>query len=208
MAWSRFKKLQRLSTDEDGGAYTLSYVMVFPIVMLLVALVVESALMMSAKLGTTYAAYAGARAGSVHASRMDWGQAEERIRLAAQQAMLPFACADKSSEQSSQIDDARYIEAYQQWSSETANAGYLQSKANSAKGLVVEVVERPGRWNSDITVNVTYKFPFHVPGVGLLLGERAASGGYTFSLSSEVTLQNEGPQNSRQDLGIGYGRQL
>ena len=51
----------RFHRDEDGGAYTLSYVMVIPLLMMLIALIVESALMMSATLGPHYAANAPVR---------------------------------------------------------------------------------------------------------------------------------------------------
>ncbi len=53
-------QLQKLNRGEEGGAYTLSYVMVIPLLMLLVCAIVETTLMMSAKLGTVYAAYAAA----------------------------------------------------------------------------------------------------------------------------------------------------
>ena len=81
----------RLVRDEEGGAYTLSYVMVVPIIMLLMCLIVETTLMLSAKLGTVYAAFAGARVASVWSSAADWDRAEQRIEQAAIKAFVPFA---------------------------------------------------------------------------------------------------------------------
>ncbi len=73
--------------DEDGGAYTLSYVMTIPFLMLLVALIVESTLMMTAKVGTVYSAYAAARTACVWSSAADWPDTQDRIERAATQAM-------------------------------------------------------------------------------------------------------------------------
>ena len=62
---SEMDLLRRLASDEDGAAYTLSYVMVIPLYALLICLIIESVLMMTAKLGTVYSAYAAARTASV-----------------------------------------------------------------------------------------------------------------------------------------------
>ena len=64
--------LRRLAVEEDGAAYTLSYVMVIPVYALLICLIIETCLMLTAKLGTVYAGYAAARSASVWSSATTW----------------------------------------------------------------------------------------------------------------------------------------
>ena len=60
--------LVRFLRDEEGAAYSLSFVMVIPIFALMICLIIEGALIMTAKLGTVYAAFAAARTASVWSS--------------------------------------------------------------------------------------------------------------------------------------------
>ena len=75
--------MRRLANDEDGAAYTLSYVMVIPVYALLICLIIESVLMLTAKLGTVYAAYAAARTASVWSSATTWEKTMEKAKKAA-----------------------------------------------------------------------------------------------------------------------------
>ncbi len=197
-----------LARDEQGGAYTLSYVMVVPIVMLLMCLIIETTLMMTAKLGTVYAAYAGARAGSVWATATSWEQAEDRIERAAVQAFVPFASGSSRPGESQESSGAsRYVDSYQAFVDDPVSESYVTKKyQNAVASLSVTTDGPPARWDSELTVTVEYEFPFRVPGIGRLLGQPDGNGGYQFVLSSQAALQNEGPQNDRQELGIGYGR--
>ncbi len=201
------RAVRRLVLDEGGAAYTLSYVMVFPILMLLVALSVESALMLMAKLGTVHAAYVAARVAAVQGSARDWPNARQRIEQATRQAMVPFANgANRSSGTADDLQQS-YRRAYRQWADDAVADGYIQSKQRDVGVAVqVEVGGPPTSWQSEITAEVTYRYPFRVPGLGRLLGERSDSG-FTFPLTSRVTLPNDGPQNQWQDMGIGYGRE-
>lgn len=205
LLWCRHS-LQRFHADQSGGAYTLSYAMVFPVVMLLVAVVVETTLMLNAKLGTVYAAYATARAVSVWSSQEEWPQVEARAQRVASMSMLAFASgaapADQASEESSDIDAI-----YRGWADEPVSSGYLRAKADYASSHTrAAIAERPSDWNSDVVVKVIYEYPFAISGLGPLLGELSANGSYRFTLTTEVTLQNEGPQNAAQRLGIGYDK--
>lgn len=196
--------------DEQGGAYTLSYVMVIPFVMLLVALIVETSLVLHAKLGTVYAGYAAARTASVHSSTSnDWNRVQQHALAAAQQAMLPFASAtQRSSDGSASQDNVAqdtYDQAYREWAQEAVARGYVAAKFRDATSHLKISMERPTAWDAPLNVRVTYDYPFHVPGLGRLLGEESGTGGYTFPLSSDIVLHNDGPQNSTQTLGIGYG---
>jgi hypothetical protein len=198
------KALRGFHDDELGGAYTLSYVMVFPFMMLLIALLVETVLMMNSKLGTVYSAYAAARAASVWSSADQWPDAQRRIEKAARQAMVPFA-SGSNRDGGAVAEEDDYQRAYQAWVDDPVSAGYVRAKMRDAFNNMQVEVERPSQWDSEIKVRLTYQYPFRVPGLGRLLGQQQSSGSYTFPLTTEVSLQNEGPQNPTQTLGIPYG---
>lgn len=201
-------QLRRFNHEEFGGAYTLSYVMVIPFLMLLVALTVESALMMSAKIGTVYSAYAAVRSASVFGTQHSWGETMDVAEQAAMQAMVPFASGSTRSGSggSGATGSDALIAAYEDWAEEGVSGGYVRAKvADVAERLTVEFESVPADWDSELRAVVTYEFPFHVPGIGQLLGTRGSDGVYVFPLRTAVVLGNDGPQNTRQTLGIGYG---
>jgi len=202
-----WKSVANFHRDEQGGAYTLSYVMVIPILMLLVAMTVETALMMTAKLGTVHAAYVAGRVASVQSSASDWTLARQRIERAARQAMVPFASgSDDSNRELSDAQD-QYRDAYAAWADEPADENYVRSKERDVgHALTITIDGKPPTWDSDIGVEVTYDYPFRVPGIGRLIGDKANGGGYVFPLTTQVTMQNDAPQNRRQSMGIGYGK--
>lgn len=200
LRWSR-----KLAGDEHGGAYTLSYVMVIPVLMLLTCVIVESTAMMCAKVGTVYAAYSGARTAAVWSSTsQNWPNAEDRIEQAAVKSFVPFA-GGTGSNGSAPNESTDYARAYAAFADEPAES-YIKAKyANAIRRMTVTTNGPPSSHDSDIRVTVEYRFRFNIPGIGKLLGEKDADG-YYFPLSSTATLQNEGPKNRRQDLGIGYGK--
>jgi Flp pilus assembly protein TadG len=204
--------LLRLAVDEDGAAYTLSYVMVIPLYALLICLMIETVLMLTAKLGTVYAAYAAARSASVWSSAAPWETAQEKARLAAVKCMTPFASGTQSALQSLPVPDAApdaafYWGAYQAFAKDPVAGKYLLAKYGYAsRHTKVTIQGPPATWDAEITAEVTYEFPFNVPGIGRILGRRGVDGGYYFSLTSQATIPNEGPQNDRNTIGIGYGK--
>jgi hypothetical protein len=178
--------------------------------MLLIGLIVESALMMSAKIGTHYAAYAAVRSASVTSSTRSWGESSDEARRAAAQAMLPFASGltGIAAAGGGRIDIDELIAAHEDWAEQPAASGYLRAKASDvAERLRVELGAAPAGWDSELTATAGYAYPFRVPGIGRLLGERQGDL-YIFPLQSKAVLHNEGPQNDQQTLGIGYGTQL
>lgn len=139
MAWAGRRILSRTSwrellAREEGMAYSLSFIMTLPFVMLIVTLVIESTLILGAKLGTTYASYAAARAGIVWLSAEPRSAAQAKIRLAAVQAMVPFASGNPlhsagNPAPSSQARD--YARAYQGYTrGGVLGQGYLLNKYN------------------------------------------------------------------------------
>jgi Flp pilus assembly protein TadG len=207
--------LRHLASDEDGAAYTLSYVMVVPVYALLMCLIIETCLMLTAKLGTVYAAYAAARTASVWSAHTTWEKAERKAQKAAIKTMAPFSSGTQplrsnlpteGSAKDIAIDAGAYWAAYQVYAKEPVANTYLLSKYGYAvKHLKVKIEGPPATWDADITAKVTYEFPFNVPGIGRLLG-REVDGRYYFAITSQATIPNEGPQNGRNTIGIGYGK--
>jgi hypothetical protein len=192
--------IRRVATEEDGAAYTLSYVMVTPIYLLLICAAIESGLIMIAKLGTIYAAYAGARTAIVQYSSMRPDDAERLTIYATRKAFVPFANGlDTDMNYARASNEARqFIKAYESYSGVTsARINYLAAKYMDAQNLRVDTGGPPSHWHSDITVTVEYDYRFHVPGLSPIFGD-------PLTITSSATLQNEGPKNETQRLGIRY----
>ncbi len=210
----RDASLKRLANDEHGAAYSLSVVMVVPIYALMMCLIVESAFMMAAKTGTVYAGFAAARTAIVWSSATkDKKKVEKQVKEAAYRSFTPFASGTKAS-----VLDLPHaakatlftgkLEAYKLLAGHESPVSMTvlgKKHVNARRFLKVKVKKHPQAWDDDITVDLEYRFRFNVPGVGRLLGKRNFDGHYYFPIRTEVTLQNEGPQNDDQTLGIGYG---
>jgi hypothetical protein len=199
--------LRRLLVEEDGAAYTLSYVMVIPMYAILMCLMIETVLMLTAKLGTVYSAFAAARTASVWSSATTWDKTMKKAKSAAMKTMVPFASGTQGGLlQAASVDAIAYAGAYHAYAKRPISDKYLMSKYGYAKKHVkVEIAGPPTSWDADITAKVTYDFPFNVPGIGRLLGQRGFDGRYYFAITTEATVPNEGPQDNRKTIGIGYG---
>ncbi len=202
--------IREFARDEEGSAYTLSYVMVIPVYALLICLIIETSLMLTAKLGTVYAAYAAARSASVWSSATTWEKAQEKAQHAAIKTMTPFASGTQNFLNSAAVDAvpdaAMYVATYQLYAKKPVSIQYLLKKYGYAVlHTKVEIEGPPATWDAEIKAKVTYEFPFNVPGIGRIIGHVGDDGRYYFSITSEVTLPNEGPQNDEKTIGIGYG---
>jgi hypothetical protein len=203
--------LRRFANDEEGAAYTLSYVMVIPLYALLMCLIIETVLMLTAKLGTVYAAFAAARTASVWSSHTTWEKTLAKAQKAAVKSMVPFASGTQSTFSSvptspeTLADFGYYWGAYELYAKGPVARKYLFAKFGYAsRNVEVEIEGPPETSDAPIQAKVTYKFPFNVPGIGRILGERGLEG-YYYTLSSQVTIPNEGPRDNRKTIGIGYG---
>jgi hypothetical protein len=181
--------------------------------------IVEMALMLTSKLGTVYAAYAAARSASVWASAAEWEEAEAKAKTAAIQAMVPFASGTQpllntvttgnlpDDVAGAAADAGFYATAYKLYAKQPVSLEYLGKKyAYASLHTTVELEGPPEKWDSEIEARVEYKFPFNVPGVGRLIGKAGPDGRFYFTISSTVTLPNEGPQSKNGTIGIGYGK--
>jgi Flp pilus assembly protein TadG len=204
--------LRRFANDEEGAAYSLSFVMVIPIYALLMCLIIEAALILTAKLGTVYAAYAAARTASVWSSHTTWEKTMEKSQRSALKTMVPFASGTQgllASAPPINADTAtnglNYWIAYQAYAKEPQANKYLAAKYGYAsRNVKLSIEGPPEKSDSPISATVTYQFPFNIPGIARILGEKGPDG-YFFNLSSTATIPNEGPQDDRKNIGIGYG---
>jgi hypothetical protein len=199
--------LRHLAIDEEGAAYTLSYVMVIPMYALLICMIIESVLMMTAKLGTVYAAFAAVRTATVWSSATTWDKAQEKAKRAATKAMTPFASGTHGGlDKATSAEALSYEAAYHAYVKQAISDRFVLSKYGYAQEHVkVEINGPPTDATAPITAKVTYDFPFNIPGIARLFGQRGNDGKFYFPLTSEATLDNEAPQDGRKTIGIGYG---
>jgi hypothetical protein len=204
--------LHRFNRDEEGAAYTLSYVMVIPFYALFICMVIETALFMTAKLGTVYSAYAAARTASVWSSATTWEKTQKKAKEAAFRAMTPFASGTNPTIRDAGSvtafpEAAGYGLAYKRFAKDPVANSYLLAKYSYARQHVKVKFEGPPKtWKSEIKVQVTYEFPFNVPGVGRLFGTyHPVDQKYYYKITSQAILSNEGPKDGRKTIGIGYG---
>ena len=222
----RWGDWKALLLEEDGAAYSLSYVLTFPFYLYFVCLVIETTMFLVVKTGTVYAAYAGARANIVWrttpARPGDAGdrdalrrEADRRTQQAAVNAMAAFASSSSLHARGAGVvgtssPEARaFVEAYRRYDpGGSATPSYLAAKYRFAeKATAVVITPDDPAADGDITVTVTYEMPLHIPGIGRILGQRPSWPGARFRtvlVSSSATLQNEAPKNRRQSVGINY----
>lgn len=209
----RWPHLRGIALDEDGAAYTLSYVMVIPLYVLFMCLVVETTLVILAKFGTNYASYAAVRSAIVHYTNKDLPTAESWAQRAAVKAFVPFAngVEELGSTVSADPEVDAYWQAYREYATKPASERYIRAKyAYARKHLAADLELEPvgeqskdEPWLADMTVKVRYRYSFHVPIVGRLLGQTDSQGTY-YMVHSAATLQSEAPKNEQQALGIDY----
>ncbi|MEY4565902.1 MAG: hypothetical protein RLY14_872 [Planctomycetota bacterium] len=207
LAWPKIRSLHR---DQKGGAYTLSYVMVIPIYLIAFCFVIETTLMLIAKLGTNYSSFAAARTAIVW---LPFGRSD-KVEEAARQAFVPFASGLRASPASLSSDSKEkreYLRAYQDYCSKIgASADYVRfierkyDYAQNAVSASFDILSHDAVWDEDVSVTVTYEFPFSVPIVGRLLGRHKAGDLFVYDIQSTTTLQIENPHNDEKKLGISY----
>jgi Flp pilus assembly protein TadG len=199
--------LRRLAIDEHGAAYTISYVMVIPLLMWLFCMIIECAIIFNTKLGTVYAAYAAARTASVWFSATNPENALAKAQFAGVKAMTPFSSGMRPGATVTQSNDATaYLNAYHAYSTKTIKDDYVLKKFTYAQQHVqVKVDGPPASALENIKVTLTYEYPFIIPGVGRLLGKQGADKKYYYPISTTVEVPNEAPQEGRKTIGIGYG---
>jgi hypothetical protein len=207
----RWPAWRSLHCDEEGASYTLSYVITIPIYFLLVCVVLESTLILYAKLGTMYAAYAGARSTIVWQSAKPESLRQERPRQAVFTALAPFASASPqhtATQGPTPPDAARhvaeFVTAFQMHARDNTSAATLSRKYLSAAARTrIDVDVDDSRTDGDVRVTITYRAPLYIPGAGRLLAPNR-SWPYEYPITSKAVLPNEVPVSANKTLGIDY----
>ncbi len=205
-----WRRLAVLFQRERGASYALPYVLVFPFYLLLMCVLIEATLILIVKMGTVYAAFAGARSAIVWstATEASGPDRNDRVKLAVLHAMVPFASSNSSHTRSPNslsihgASESDFIAAYKKFAPQgKASDEYLRQKFRCALyATEFEVPPIPDPTTGGMTAKVTYRYPFHVPGVGLFLGYgKDPHGGsfYICRITSEAKLQNEAPKHDR-----------
>ncbi len=198
--------------NEQGSAYTLSYVMVLPFVAVLVMLTAETAMILLTKLGTSYAAYAAARTAIVWEPSASEEVTIQKATQAAAQAITPFAnglSSDTKTNLGTAPLEEDYVKVLQASSGTKASMGYVRKKyrySQNATSVSVVKVQNGGEaepWEYDLQCTVEYRYAFHVPFIARFYGSPDGR----MVITSKSSLPSESPKNTEQALGISYASQ-
>lgn len=202
--------------EEDGAAYAVPYVMTFPLYALFIALVIECSLLLVAKIGSMYAAYAAVRSAVVwESAKAVNGKVSNRLmqdksERAAVLAMAGFASG--STQHAAGGSTGSNLVAPVVASAELfrkgrfVNSSYLARKVRYSAGhtRVTNIDRASNAPDALLTATVEFDAPFHIPGIGRLIGQASGNGYYVIRVNTSATLPSESPQNEARDIGIQY----
>ncbi|MBA4017493.1 MAG: hypothetical protein C0483_10005 [Pirellula sp.] len=201
-----------LNGCEAGAAYSLSYMLTIPLIALIICLVVDLTLILVAKIGTVYAAYAAARAAVVWVpSGVSPGTAQDKVEAAAQNAMTPFASSNARHRPITTPPPSGlvYYAAHKSFAENPADFDYIGWKWLYASWATKVTVDGGNDYKKDVTVTLDYKAPFHMPAIGRIFGSPTLFGFYTTNIHTVVKLENQAPRSDEKNppsrpLGISY----
>jgi hypothetical protein len=228
MLWFAVRRWQRpnwaqLARGEDGLSYSLSYVLVMPFFFLFCCIVFEVTWLLVAKIGTLYAAHAGARSAIVWSSAQPANARTARINQAVWTAMTPFSTdrpkwANVPGEAWAEGGDyALAYLAYANASGDPDANGSGETRVQFGQTLVQRYLSAASRttWSptpdqilpqDPVRFTVTYNAPLHIIPVARLFSV-SAQWPYEYPISSTATLPNETPLSADRTLGIDYQSQ-
>lgn len=220
--------LRRFLQEERGAAYSLSFVLVLPFYVLLVALILETTFTLNAKLGSVYAAFAAARASVVWTTVYEENphaelpvpeseaiaNAETMAHKSAVIALTPFAGGVKTASPGGKAERfaAEYARAFENYSNvgikDRVSDGYIKRKFlwawKNTKITLDYDEEQENPWEKEITCTLTYASPFSIPLIGRLLGGKSDGNEIVRDVVSTARLPNEAPRNRTGSLPINY----
>lgn len=211
-----FAGWNQLLVEEEGAAYTLSYVMIMPVYVMLIALVIHMTQFLLVKIGTIEAAYAAARSHAVWGSfdSMSPGSAKKKSEQAAVLVMSGYASSSSLHSRGTNgtpgsAQGELYYQSYQAYTQGHGSVGrtYLVNKYRYAARATKVTFADSTSLDGDTTATVTYEMPIQFPIFGRLFGHRAPWAGahfFTLTVVSQATLPNEVPRNNDRNLGIEY----
>lgn len=218
----------RTMLNEDGGVYTLSFLMAFPFIMMFLLIFIDTTYLLVGKLGTIRAANAGARSMAVWSSARPESVRQERVDQAVFTAMAPFVLGNPSLTQSqlggppsgTQTQAEEYALAYQLYSQPTAAnpiGGQLQRpyvKQNvdtiysqqrysvaATRTRYESIIDRT-RPDEPVRFRVIYRAPLMFAFTAKIFQSGSTSGGY--EIDAYATMMPEFPMSDDEGLGIDY----
>ncbi len=225
----QWKTCKQFFLAEEGASYIMSYMLAFPIYLLLVCFVVQSTMIIITKIGVTQAAHMAARSAVVWRSADPFSLqagmelAKKKADAAAVMAIAPYASGLKGHSQmylydlsGAQIRAAQavpksviYLGLYKTLvthSGPTADLSYVGRKFIYAAAMTnVKLTEKSRGFNGELSVEVSHSMPIHIPGAGRIMGQLHLSGrGYYRVVKARATLPLENPESDDRLLGIGY----
>ncbi len=197
-------KLAQLHRNQQGGAYTLNFVLALFCLFSFICVIVECGQLFLAKTGTVYSAFAAARTAIVHADRAKRERAAEQ---AAVQSFVPFSRGLTKYDPAEFENDgeSQLWQAYREVANQPVNQKYFRNKeATAARRIELSINDLdPDDPNGSLEVAVSYRYPLMFPFFGSVLGSREGAEYYRL-MKSVVTLPKELPQSQNQKLGIEY----
>ena len=209
----------RLHRDIRGAAYSLSFIMVLPFLIFLIAMIIETTFMLVAKIGTMQAAFAAARTASVWTTRDtgfrsaddDFKLASSKAKQAAITTMVPYASGYTDSTDH-QANAEKYVKIYDLLDTDKPkrplSREYIMKKYQyAAKSVDVELDYAPtskkANWEKYVQAEVSYVYPFKIMPLGHRLGgTKQPDGTYVYKISSTAKMNNECPRNNSGEIRI------
>lgn len=219
------RSVRRLHDNQQGAAYSLSFVMVLPFLVVVLGMIVETSNLLVAKAGTMYAAFNAARAAAVWTTVNEEKQAfdqldksdlaQRKAERAAVTAMTPFAGGlqkDTTKDTATTSEADVFVNAYEDYVAKDrkqlpVKLDYIRNKYAYAKRntrVELEFVDsKQGEpWLNGVSAEVTYDAPFLTPFIGRLLGATVKNKRVVYEIKSQAVLPNECPRNETGHLGI------
>ena len=197
--------------EEAGLSYTLAFVLTVPLYLMICSLFFEVTLLLLAKLGTMYAAYAGARSAVVWESISPASLRSVRVRQAVVSALAPFAIQARnpgspvgvSSDEDQQFADD-YVIALEQFSETVIRREKIRQHVLDVAGKTsVSIDISRYRAGADVIVTVEFRATFLTPVIARLL-DPDQTFPYEYPIKSRTTLNLERPVSEDGRLGIDY----
>lgn len=213
--WRLVKKRSRFRwaelRGEQGVSYTLSFVITMPVYALILVTIAETTMLVLAKVGTVYAAYAGSRSLVVWETMQPSNLRDDRVRQAVVTALSPFVISSNASGSengtppgNAQKHAESYVDQLEEFSGETVRREKLINHVKNVSARTTITPQIPNRRHGEEAwVDVEFRAPLFTPGAARLL-DPDRKYPYEYPIKSSVRMTLECPETPDQKLGIDY----
>lgn len=213
----RLRRPSQLGPDECGAAYSLSFVLTIPLYLVFCGLMLETTFLIIARIGTVYAAYAGARSAAAWDALQDPVLASERLHEAICSGLAPFAVSagfDPTASNSASDGLAPHmLSAADDYAAAMQKSAGTERDLDSAElvrhyyRICHRVTAHKQHHSQDadhaVSVSVTYRAPLIFPGVARLFDEDHRRP-FEYPLTATVHMSRSVATAPRGTLGIDY----